>query len=430
MKAAFCTLGCKVNQYDTQAMRELFEAAGYESVDFDDVADVYVVNTCTVTAVGDKKSRQMVSRAHAKNPNAKIVVAGCYSQRAPGEAAALPGVSLVLGTKDRANVVSLVEGLPESGALNAVCDLRGESEFESLTTTTEGRTRAHLKIQEGCDRFCTYCIIPYARGPLRSRTLDDIREKLALLEAHGYAEVVLTGIHLMSYGKDLDGEVSLIDAIAQAKGLSGIKRIRLGSLEPQLLSDEFVAALKDDERICRQFHLSMQSGCDAVLKRMNRRYGTAEYADCVDRLRAAMPGCAITTDVIAGFPGETEEEFAQTLSFVRRMAFSRIHVFPYSRREGTAAFGMPNQVPKAVKAARAGELIKLGAQLEREYLSGFAGTVQRVLPEDRGEDGLMQGYTDTYVQVGIRGAKESMAGSIVEARIIETGDARLVGELI
>ena len=333
MKAAFCTLGCKVNQYDTEAMRELFEKAGYETVDFSEPADVYLINTCTVTQTGDKKSRQMISRAHALSPNAKIVVAGCYAQRAPEEVLALPGVNLVIGTKERARVVELVEKLAQDKQ-DAVSDLRTERTFEPLTASHEGRTRAQLKIQEGCDRFCTYCIIPYARGPIRSRPLQDVRCELEKLAAAGYHEVVLTGIHLMSYGRDLGDGVTLIDAIAQAEGLSQIRRIRLGSLEPQLLSETFVRALAENPRVCHQFHLSLQSGSAGVLKRMNRRYTPEEYAECVHRLRSAMPGCAITTDIIVGFPGETEEEFEETLAFARQVSLARIHVFPYSRRAG------------------------------------------------------------------------------------------------
>jgi threonylcarbamoyladenosine tRNA methylthiotransferase MtaB len=428
VKAAYCTLGCKVNQYDTQAMRELMENAGYDTVDFEEEADVYIVNTCTVTATGDKKSRQMISRAHGRNPDAKIVVAGCYSQRSPEEVLALPGVSLVIGSKDRANIVGLLANLHE-GRLNAVGSLMGEHEFEELVATREGRTRAHLKIQEGCDRYCTYCIIPYARGPLRSRTPENIRKNLLLLAEHGYKEVVMTGIHLMSYGKDMDWKVDLTDAIAQADGIDEIQRIRLGSLEPQLLTEKFVSALSSNPKICRQFHLSMQSGSDGVLKRMNRRYDTAVYERCVEMLREAMPGCAITTDVIAGFPGESEREFQETKEFIRRIKLARIHVFPYSRREGTAAYSMPNQIPNAEKSRRAGELIHIGAELEREYLQSFLGTVQEVLLEEP-EQGLMSGYTDTYARVSVKGADEGMAGQMVKVLIKEAAEDRLLGQLV
>lgn len=428
MKAAFYTLGCKVNQYDTQAMRELFEAAGYQTVDFDDIADVYVINTCTVTATGDKKSRQMISRARGKNPQARIVVAGCYAQRAPEEVLALPGVSLVIGSKDRSRVVELVEKVADKN-YNAVGPLKDEKEFEELIATREGLTRAHLKIQEGCDRYCTYCVIPYARGPLRSRSLDNIKNNLRLLERNGYAEVVLTGIHLMSYGKDMQDGTTLLDAIAQADDIDGIRRIRLGSLEPQLLTDEFVAALRDNPKICRQFHLSMQSGSDGVLKRMNRRYDTAVYMKCVDMLRKAMPGCAITTDVIAGFPGETEEEFAETMAFVRRVGFARMHVFPYSRREGTVAFSMPGQLSNSEKSKRAAELIAVGDELEHRFLEECIGQECEVLLEEL-ENGLMTGYTDTYARAGVRGADETMAGRIVRIRVTDAQKDRILGDLL
>lgn len=428
MKAAFYTLGCKVNQYDTQAMRELFEAAGYQTVDFDDIADVYVINTCTVTATGDKKSRQMISRARGKNPQARIVVAGCYAQRAPEEVLALPGVSLVIGSKDRSRVVELVENITNKN-YNAVGSLKDEREFEELIATREGLTRAHLKIQEGCDRYCTYCVIPYARGPLRSRSLDNIKNNLRLLERNGYAEVVLTGIHLMSYGKDMQDGTTLLDAIAQADDIDGIKRVRLGSLEPQLLTDEFVAYLRDNPKICRQFHLSMQSGSDGVLKRMNRRYDTAVYERCVDMLRAAMPGCAITTDVIAGFPGETEAEFDETVAFVRKIGFARMHVFPYSRREGTVAYSMPGQLSNSEKSRRATELIAVGEELEQKYLSECIGREYDVLLEEL-ENGLMTGYTDTYARAGVRGADETMAGRIVRIKVTEAQRDRILGDLL
>jgi len=426
MRAAYCTLGCKVNQYDTQAMRELMEDAGYETVEFEDTADVYLINTCTVTATGDKKSRQMISRAHGRNPAALIVVAGCYAQRAAEEVLALPGVGLVIGARDRGRIVELIEGL--TGPKSAVTGL-ADAGFEALSTTREGRARAHLKIQEGCDRYCTYCIIPYVRGPLRSRSPEDIRRCLELLEQSGYGEVVLTGIHLMSYGKDLPGRVALPDAIAQAEGLEGIRRIRLGSLEPQLMTEEFVAALRDNPRVCRQFHLSMQSGSDGVLKRMARRYDTDVYRRCVEMLRAAMPGCAITTDVIAGFPGETEEEHRETMAFVESIGFSRIHVFPYSRREGTAAARMPGQLSAAEKSRRAGELIALGRVLEQRYMQGLVGTRQQVLLEEPVK-GLMEGYTSGYVRTAVREADEDMAGCLTDVMITAAGEERLTAELI
>ncbi|MDR0840188.1 MAG: tRNA (N(6)-L-threonylcarbamoyladenosine(37)-C(2))-methylthiotransferase MtaB [Christensenellaceae bacterium] len=429
MKIAFCTLGCKVNQYDTQAMRELFEQAGYEVAEFDETADIYLINTCTVTATGDKKSRQMVARAHAKNPNAKVIVAGCYSQRAPQEVCRLPGVNLVIGTKDRKKIVELVEGLREGGAaVSAVGELRGETAFETLSATRENRTRAQLKIQEGCDRYCAYCIIPYARGPLRSRAPQDIHCEIERLAAGGYCEVVLTGIHLMSYGKDLGDGIDLLSAIAQAESVPGIRRIRLSSLEPQLLSNEFVQTLAGSPKVCRQFHLSLQSGSPTVLRRMNRRYTPEEYAQCVQALRKAMPGCAITTDVIVGFPGESEAEFEETLEFVRRMELARIHVFPYSRREGTAAYAMAGQLPRAVKAARAKRLIEAAAALEQAYVASLVGTRQAVLLEEM-EEGCAAGYTDTYVRVRVPNGGERLLGGIVPVVIQQAQGAHLLGNI-
>lgn len=428
-RVAFFTLGCKVNQFDTDAMRELFEQAGYETVDFDEAADIYLVNTCTVTSTGDQKSRQMISRAHAKNPAAKIIVAGCYAQRDPDKVRLLPGVRLLIGSKDRAKIVELVESLEEGQApLSAVGDLSSERAFETLGATRESRTRAQLKIQEGCDRFCTYCIIPYARGPLRSRPLEDVRRQFGQLAENGYSEVVLTGIHLMSYGKDLREDITLLDAIAQANAFPALRRIRLGSLEPQLLTDDFVRGLAENPKVCRQFHLSLQSGSASVLKRMGRRYSPQEYADCASRLRQAMPGCAITTDIIVGFPGETEAEFEETLRFAEEVALCRIHVFPYSRREGTPAASMPGQLPRTVKAHRARRLSSLAKKLEQSYLNSLIGSVQEVLFEEA-RDGFVEGYSGTYARVRAQG-EPALTGGIYPVEIRQAEKGILLGSII
>ncbi len=418
MRVAFCTLGCKVNQYDTDAMREMFVNAGHTIAEFDDVADVYIINTCTVTSTGDKKSRQMASRAHSLCPDAKIILTGCYAQTAPEEALSLPGVSLVLGTGERGRIVSLAEELisGNDSKVHSVTPHGPKDEFENLTVTKEGRTRAFLKIEDGCDRYCAYCIIPYARGPVRSRPLDDVRHQLELLDNEGYREVVMTGIHLMSYGKDKRGEITLSDAIKQAEGLKNIVRVRLGSLEPQLLSDEFIKTVSESGLVCHQFHLSLQSGSKTVLERMNRRYTPELYADCVARLRQAMPLCAITTDVIVGFPGETEAEFEETLDFVNRMRLSKIHVFPYSRRKGTPAYSMNGQLSAAEKHSRAKRLIAEADKLEHEFVSSLIGSVQDVLFEEE-KNGILFGHTDTYVKVGVRGAESSLINSIVPVEI-------------
>lgn len=419
MKVAFCTLGCKVNQYDTDAMREMFINAGHTVVDFDDIADVYVINTCTVTSTGDKKSRQMASRAHSLCPDAKLIITGCYAQTAPEEALSLPGVSLVLGTSERSRIVELAEKLIAENAgdkTSAVTPHGPKDEFENLSVSREGRTRAYLKIEDGCDRYCAYCIIPYARGPVRSRSLEDVRHQLELLDNEGYREVVLTGIHLMSYGKDKRGAITLSDAIKQAEGLKNIFRIRLGSLEPQLLSDEFIKTVSESGLVCRQFHLSLQSGSDSVLQRMNRRYSPALYADCVARLRQAMPLCAITTDVIVGFPGETEEEFEESMAFVQKQKLSKIHVFPYSRRKGTPAYSMPNQLSSAEKHERAKRLIAVSRQLEGEFISSLVDTKQDVLFEEE-KNGLIWGHTDTYVKVGVKPNGAKLINTIVSVTI-------------
>ena len=428
-RIAFYTLGCKVNQFDTNAMRELFEQAGYETVGFDEIADVYLVNTCTVTSTGDQKSRQMISRAHAKNPAAKIIVAGCYAQRDPDNILLLPGVSLLVGSKDRSRIVELIESMEEGQPpLSAVGDLKCEKSFELLGATHESHTRAQLKIQEGCDRYCTYCIIPYARGPLRSRPLGDVNNQFSRLAENGYLEVVLTGIHLMSYGKDFGDGINLLNAIAQADDFPAIRRIRLGSLEPQMLTDDFVNTLANNPKICRQFHLSLQSGSAGVLRRMGRRYTPEEYSACVNRLRLAMPGCAITTDIIVGFPGETEAEFDETLSFAEETALCRIHVFPYSRREGTPAASMPFQLSRAIKAQRARRLSDLARKLEQNYLNSMVGSAQEVLFEEA-QDGTVEGYTSTYARVRAPGGQE-YTGGIYQVNIQSAENALLLGSII
>lgn len=427
MKIAYHTLGCKVNQYDTQAVRELLERNGHPTVAFQEQADVYIINTCTVTHISDRKSRQLITRARRQSPNAFIVVMGCYAQRKPDEVAGLPGVDLVMGTKDRGEILRYIQNLSQTGrTLDSVKAFSaGRNSFEELPAVSGEHTRAYLKIQDGCDMYCTYCIIPYARGPVRSREPVNIRRQMEELERRGYREIVLTGIHLMSYGKDL-GNRTLLDAIAQAEGLDGICRIRLGSLEPNMLTDEIISELAGNDKICRQFHLSLQSGCDEVLKRMNRRYTTGEYAAAVKKLREAMPSCAITTDIIAGFPGETEEAFEETLAFARDMAFSRIHAFPYSKREGTKAAVMPNQIRSDIKEARVRRLLDLAREMEERYAGGLIGTIQPVLFEEM-EEGRLKGYTDTYVMTRVDGVRSEL-GHVFPVRMTGMKNGELIGE--
>ena len=423
---AFHTLGCKVNQYDTQAMRERFEEAGFRTVDFEDRADVYVVNTCTVTGTGDKKSMQTIRRCHRNNPNAAIVVTGCLAQRAADELK-LPGVRLVLGTQRRGEVVQLLaQALEQDCALIAVETLR-QAPFEHLTVHAhEGHTRATMKIQEGCDRWCTYCIIPSVRGPIRSRPLDEIRAEAQSLAAAGFKEVVLTGIHLTSYGREQHGAITLLDAIRAVHEVEGIERIRLGSLEPVIVTEAFVQGIAAMPKVCHQFHLALQSGSDTVLARMRRRYTSGEFLAACAMLRGAFEDCALTTDVMTGFPGETEEEFAQTVDTCQRAGFARMHVFPYSEREGTKAAAMEGSVPRHVREERARRLIAVGRALERAALEGRVGRNDEVLVEEIDAQGRGMGYTGGYMRVHVQGAQP---GEIVRVRITGIENDELSGEI-
>lgn len=412
-RVAFCTLGCKVNQYDSEAMLEKFVEAGYLPCPFSDKADVYVINTCVVTGAGEKKSRQMIRRAQKQNPDADIVIAGCMAQR-DAEELLKTGARLVLGSARRGEVTALLHrAREENKGLAAVGDVRGVP-YEGLAISGhEGHTRANLKIQEGCDRFCAYCIIPYVRGGIRSREPGDIFTEAGRLSQAGFRELVLTGIHLTSYGRDLNGP-TLIDAVRAAAAPERVSRVRLGSLEPVVVTEEFVRALQKEEKVCPQFHLALQSGSDGVLKRMRRRYTAEAFARAADILRAHFPGCALTTDIISGFPGETLEEHNESLRFCEKIAFSRMHVFPYSRRTGTLAASMPGQVSKSVKDARAAELISLGEKMAAEYARSLVGQTRDVLFETE-ENGAACGYTPEYLRVRARGAR---TGDILPVKLL------------
>lgn len=414
LSVAFHTLGCKVNQYDSQAMLEAFEAAGYTAVPFSGKADVYVVNTCTVTGTGDKKSLQISRRIRRIHPQSELIVAGCLAQKM-GEALLQMGARLVIGTQNRAQIVTLFErAMADNTRICAVGSLEN-AVFEPLHVhSQEERTRAVLKIQEGCDRHCTYCIIPSVRGPIRSRPLSDVISEAQRLAQAGYREVVLTGIHLSSYGRDFSDGTRLQDAIKALNAIPGVQRIRLGSLEPNLITKDFVQAVKDCEKLCPQFHPSLQSGCDTVLNRMGRRYNMAMFLRAVAFIREAFPDAALTTDIIAGFPGETEDEHSETLRMLEAIGFAKLHVFPYSAREGTPAATFSGQLPKEAKERRAREIIALGEKMAAQYRRRFIGTVQPVLFEAALEDGSFEGYTREYVRVIAQGA---VPGQIAQVHI-------------
>ena len=419
------TLGCKVNQFETETMEGLFKKAGYTIGRFDEPADAYVINTCSVTSLGDRKSRQIIRRAHRENPDAVIAVCGCYAQTAPEAIEAIEGVSVVLGTKERSRIVEYVEqAMRGKTQVVNVTDVMQAKTFEDIPLyDMPERTRAFLKIEDGCENFCSYCIIPYARGPVKSRQPVHIREEAEKLVAAGFREIVLTGIHLGAYGRDLapktlaDGttrKITLADACREVLEVSGLKRLRLGSLESLELSPELFALIRTDERFCAHLHLPLQAGSDQVLHDMNRHYDTAEFARLIENVEREVPGIAVSTDIIVGFPGETEELFADGLKFVERMNFSRMHVFPYSRRSGTPAAKRKDQVPEPVKKERVHRMQALADRKSREFHEQFLSKTMRVLFETT-KDGITDGLTDNYIRVYTDGPVTS--GELYEVHI-------------
>mgnify|MGYP000969128512 CR=1 FL=1 len=428
-KVAFYTLGCKVNQYETEALIGIFEKEGYDVVDFNEVADVYVINTCTVTSLGDRKSRQIIRRAKKTNENSIVVVTGCYAQTASEEVAGIEGVNLVLGTKDRNKIIDYIKEIEEDRkTINAVGDIMKAREFEEMSVDTyKDRTRAYLKIQEGCSQFCAYCIIPYARGPIRSRQPQNIIDEVRKLADSGFKEIVLTGIHVASYGKDLKN-TSLLDIIEKVHEIEGIERIRLGSIEPTTITEEFVSRVKNLEKLCPHYHISLQSGCDETLKRMNRKYDTAKFREVVRRLRDNIKDVAITTDIMVGFPGETEEEFNQSYKFVDEISFAHAHIFKYSRRKGTPAAQFANQVPPQIKEERSKMLIELSARKTLEYNKSFEGRIMPVLYEQEDTEGYIEGLTPNYIRVKVRG-DEGLKGKIADTRLTAAVNDYMLGEI-
>ena len=400
-KVKFSTLGCKVNQYETEAMAELFVKNGYEITE-DYNCDVFVLNTCTVTNLSDRKSRQQISKIRSENSDAIIAVVGCYSQVSPDEIENIEGVNVILGTKYRKEIVELCELAKSSNKIiNKVENIGKNREFEELTINTEhSMTRAYIKIQEGCSQFCSYCIIPYARGPIRSRNIRDIVLEAKRLADNGFKEIVLTGIHVASYGKDLDNnDIGLIDVIEDIGQIDKIKRIRLSSLEPRIVDKQFLDRLSKVEQFCDHFHLSLQSGSDSILESMNRKYDTDLYEKTINLIREYYPNAAITTDIIVGFPGETDEDFEKTLNFVDKIQFSKIHVFKYSNRKGTVASKMKNQVSGVVKKERSKLLIEKSKYYTDKFLDNMLNQTIKVLFESKNDDGYIKGYTTNYIRV-------------------------------
>jgi len=432
---AFHTLGCKVNFYDTEAIWQLFKNEGYEQVDFESkTADVYVINTCTVTNTGDKKSRQIIRRAVRRNPDAVIAVTGCYAQTSPAEIMAIPGVDLVIGTQGRHEIINLVnQVMAERQPINAVRNIMKTRQFEELDVPDfADRTRAFLKIQEGCNNFCTFCIIPWSRGLLRSREPESVLKQARMLVEAGYKEIVLTGIHTAGYGEDLENYnfAALLRDLAK---VNGIERLRISSIEASQITDEVIDVLMSSPKFCRHLHVPLQAGDDAVLKRMRRKYTTAEYAERIARIRERWPEVAITTDVIVGFPGETDDMFENGFRFMQQIGFSEMHVFPYSKRTGTPAARMEDQVDEELKNERVHKLIDLSESMQLAYGQRFVGEELTVIPEREAKgaegQGLLSGYTDNYLQVVFPG-DPSLIGQVVKVRVLEAGVNECKGERI
>lgn len=400
---SFLTLGCKVNQYDSDAMRTIFLQQGYKAVKEEEEADVYVINTCSVTSIGDRKSRQMVRKIRRKHPQAVIAVAGCYAQIAPEIFEAMGDIDVIVGAQNRSKIVEYVEqAQKKEKTINAVKDIMSVTEFENLYVDAEGetKTRAFIKVQEGCDNYCTFCIIPFARGKLKSRKQKDAVEEIRRLVLKGYREIVLTGIHLGNYGRDLHDGTSLATLVEELLRIPNLLRIRMGSIESVELSDDLINLIKDELRVCRHLHLPIQSGSDAVLRRMNRHYRLPEYKKLISELREKIPGLALTTDLIVGFPGETEENFMETLETLRELRFSAIHVFPYSQRTGTPAAVFPNQVPGDIKKDRVHRVQELEKEISKEYRKTFLQKTVHVLIEEE-KNGYFEGLSDEYIRVSI-----------------------------
>lgn len=433
-KIAFYTLGCKVNQADTASMENLFLRSGHQLVSFDGEADVYIINTCVVTNTGQRKSRQTIHRAIRKNPNALIVVTGCYPQTAAEEVKAIAGVDMIIGNQDRAQIVQLVEerlAHRQTDTLDAVHKLTASTAFEEMAAgDITDKTRAFLKIQEGCNQFCTYCIIPYARGPLRSRSLESIRTETQRLISAGFKEIVLIGIHLGCYGKENSDGPTLYDAVKTVLDVPGVQRLRLGSLESVEVEPRLLTLMQEDARFCRHLHLPLQSGCDKTLQAMHRPYTTAKFKTLLADIKTKVPDIAITTDVIAGFPGETEADFETTCKFAESCGFSKMHIFPFSARKGTPAEKFAGAVTEAVKKERADILGRIDETMHKAFLQAMVGQNAEVLFEQPAGEDYFEGLTGNYQRVFVKSGGRNLGGEILPVKITAFDGEKLLGEII
>ena len=428
MKVAFLTLGCKVNQYETNGMIQQFQERGYEIIEFEDVADIYIINTCTVTNMSDRKSRQFLRQAKKNNSDSIVVAVGCYVQVSKDELEALPEIDLALGTNDKTQIVDYIEKYIEEKTKKETLDnILYDAKFEDFGTVTyTEKTRAVIKVQDGCDRFCSYCIIPFARGKIRSRKPESVIEEITEISKNGIKEVVITGIHVASYGRDFENDYRLIDLLEEINQIDGIERIRLGSIEPLLITEGFMERFIKLEKVCHHFHLSLQSGCTETLKRMNRRYTAGEFEVIVDRIRKYYNDAILTTDIIVGFPDESEEEFKTTYEYLKRINFYKMHVFKYSPRKGTKAAEMKNQIPGDVKELRSKKLLELSDNNEIAYLDSYIGKEVEVLFEEFDGE-YYKGHTANYIMVKVK-SEEDLSNKMKMVKIIEREDLNLIGK--
>lgn len=429
MTVSTYTIGCKVNQYETEAITEIFKEKGFSILPFGKKTDIFLINTCSVTAISESKNRQIIRKYNRLNPNGIIIVMGCYSQLAKEQVASIEGVDIIVGTQDRMSIFSMLDKVIKKKKKTIRVkdiDFKKALDYEDIPIRQfEDHTRAFIKIQDGCNAFCSYCIIPYARGPIRTRPLDSIVKEVKEISKKGYKEVVLVGIHLSAYGMELnDGKTNLQEAVKEISKIDGIERIRLGSLEPMYFNEDVIKSLANNEKLCRHFHLSLQSGSDSVLKRMNRKYSTKEYEAIVDLIRSCMPDASITTDIMVAFPGESQEEFIESMEFVKKIGFARLHVFPYSSRPGTAASKMKGHLPSAVKKKRASLMGQLAASLEEDFAREMVGRECMLLVEDG-----QCGYTKNYLKVNIEKG-DFAKGDIVKVKIKSSNGNESLGIII